>query len=418
VLVESPIVGFAIYTVAFVGVYCINFPWMDPRGQMCTQLVENQGGPPIESKGFEAARKSLEIIGQMRPRLHMAAGWFKTINKMHRYLRRMKKDFAKNTQANESASESGSSPVSSRQLSLREGGIGGGLDEYKLLERTLKEFGNLDDHDVEMADVNFSNKPLDNVYDDNSNSGTTVKSEEGDRSLLSDQAKPDGPWNAINTAPGAGRQTPTSAPTSNGVWRSYEPLTASGPFSTQTHSAPPSTYMQPQVNNFRPIYQPHDAAVPSGVRLPSLTSPSPGTRTASISSQPSAYHHHHASNASNAWAAHNPAYGMQPPPQDYASAPNTRLGGQQPMLNAMHAYPTPGSQVQPMGPPQHITENQQLYDPMAKEAWLTAVNTGLGGDDVAAFIDGGEMEDWASMAASRGFGQGWLSTVWGGGNDV
>jgi hypothetical protein len=28
VLVQTPIVGFAIYTVAFVGVYCINFPWM------------------------------------------------------------------------------------------------------------------------------------------------------------------------------------------------------------------------------------------------------------------------------------------------------------------------------------------------------------------------------------------------------
>jgi hypothetical protein len=88
------------------------------------------------------------------------------------------------------------------------------------------------------------------------------------------------------------------------------------------------------------------------------------------------------------------------------------------MMNAMHAYPTPGSQVQPMGPPQHMAEAQQIYDPIAKEAWLNSVNTGLGGDDVAAFVDGGEMEDWASMAASRGFGQGWLSTVWGGGNGV
>lgn len=413
VLVESPIVGFAIYTVAFVGVYCINFPWMDPKGYMCTQLAENPGGPPIETKGFEAARKALEIIGQMRPRLHMAAGWFKTINKMHRYLRRMKKDFAKNTQANESASESGSSPNSSRQLSLREGGVGGGLDEYKLLERTLKEFGNLDDHDVEMADVQFGNKPLDTVYDDNSNSGTTVKSEEGDRLLHPDPAKPDGPWNAINAAPGAGRQTPTSAPTSNGGWRSYEPLPSAGPMAPQAQSAPPSTYHQPQVNSFRPVYPHHDAAVQPGVGLPSLTSPSPDLRTALTTSQHSpTYNHHHHHHVYSSWNSHSAPYDMQPPPPGYAN------GQPQPLLNSIHAYPTPGSQVQSMGPPQHMAEAQAIYDPLAKEAWLNSLNTGLGGDDVAAFVDGGEMEDWASMAASRGFGQGWLSTVWGGGSGV
>jgi len=407
-LVQTPIVGFAIYTVAFVGVYCINFPWMDPDGYMCTQPTAKPGAPPSESKGFEAARKALEIIGQMRPRLHMADGWFKTINKMHRYLRKMKKDFSKNVQANESASESDGSPTSSRQLSLREGGIGGGLDEYKLLERTLKEFGNLDDHDVEMTDVNFGNKPLDAIYDDNSNSGATVKSEEADRPAQPDQPTPDGPWNAINTAPGAGRQTPTSAPTSNGAWRSYESMPGSLP--AQPQSAPASTYSQPQLSNFRPIYQHQEASIPPSGALPSLTSPD--TRTASTSSQPSpSYNHQH--HVYNSWTPHNANYGMQPPGPNYAIPQNSHAHTP---LNVMHSYPTPNSQLQPMGPPSHIPENQQIYDPMAKESWLNSINTGLGGDDVAAFVDGGEMEDWASMAATRGFAQGWLSTVWGGGN--
>jgi hypothetical protein len=410
VLVQTPIVGFAIYTVAFVGVYCINFPWMDPDGYMCTQPMAKPGGPPSESKGFEAARKALEIIGQMRPRLHMADGWFKTINKMHRYLRRMKKDFSKNVQANESASESDDSPSSSRQLSLREGGIGGGLDEYKLLERTLKEFGNLDDHDVEMADVNFGNKPLDAIYDDNSNSGATVKSEEADRSAQPDQPTPDGPWNAINTTPGAGRQTPTSAPTSNGTWRSYETMPGSHPPQPQSAPAGGSTYSQPQLNNFRPIYHHQDASVPPSGALPSLTSPD--TRTASTSSQasPSFNHQHH---AYNSWTPQNANYNMQPPGPGYAMHQNPHAHTSH---NVMHPYPNSGPQLQPMGPPQHIPESQQIYDPMGKEAWLNSINTGLGGDDVAAFVDGGEMEDWASMAATRGFGQGWLSTVWGGGN--
>jgi hypothetical protein len=181
----------------------------------------------------------------------------------------------------------------------------------------------------------------------------------------------------------------------------------------QGQPAPPSTYKQPQVNSFRPVYPHHDAAAPPGVGLPSLTSPSPDPRTASTTSQHSpTYNHHHHHHVYSTWNSHSTPYGMQPPPPGYANSQP------QPMLNAIHAYPTPGSQVQSMGPPQQMAEPQGLYDPLAKEAWLNSLNTGLGGDDVAAFVDGGEMEDWASMAASRGFGQGWLSTVWGGGNGV
>lgn len=416
-LVETPIMGFAIYTVAFVGVYCINFPWMDSDGFMCTKSVTGPDGKSVplagnDINGFEAARKALEIIGQMAPRLHMANGWFKTINRMHRYLRRMKKDFFKNVQANESTPESGSSPESSRQLSLREGGSGGGLDEYKLLERTLKEFGNLDDQDVEMTDVHHGNKPLDAVYDDNSNSGVTVKSEEGDRPTQPGQPKPDGPWNAINTMLGAGRQTPTSAPASTGgAWRSYDSLPVPPPtHSNAPHSAPPVGYGQTPVSNFRPMYQQPDASIPPAGGLPSLTSPN--SRTATVSSQlsPSYSQQHH---VYNAWTPQNAAYSMQPPPASgYGLPPQPHSTTP---LNPVTAYPTPGSQqAAPMGPPQPISDTQQLYDPIAKEAWLTAVN--IGGDDVAAFVDGDEVGQWAEMAATRGFGQGWLSTVWSGGH--
>jgi hypothetical protein len=52
---------------------------------------------------------------------------------------------------------------------------------------------------------------------------------------------------------------------------------------------------------------------------------------------------------------------------------------------------------------------------MEKEAWLDSIDTRLGGDDFAAFVDGNELAEWASMSANRGYGGGWLSTVWGGG---
>lgn len=59
-------------------------------------------------------------------------------------------------------------------------------------------------------------------------------------------------------------------------------------------------------------------------------------------------------------------------------------------------------------------QQQPVWDPVTKEQWLNSIDTRLGGDDVAAFVDGGEIAEWASMAGANGFGGGWLSTVWGG----
>ncbi|EME78957.1 serine threonine kinase fungal-specific transcription factor [Pseudocercospora fijiensis CIRAD86] len=362
-LVETPIVGFAVYTVAFVGVYCINFPWMDPEGYMGTRPEPNSRpdmtAKPGESKGFEAARKALEMIGMMRTKLRMADGWFKTINRMHKYFRKIKNDYKKNVQAIESSSE-GDSPISTRHLSLREGGLGGGLDEYKLLERTLIDFGNLEDQDVEMTDANRNdpNKPLDAVYDDSS-PGTTVKSEEhGDRlpaATSEPQQKADGgAWSAINAGPGApaapsSRHPSTSTP-SSGQFRSYDS------YPHQQHSQPPQAAIpssqappqpgsyQHQIGGFRPSYS--DRPSPSAGPPPSLTSPASQSATGTTPSQ---------AHPSPPYDRHAPAYGA-------------------------------------------------------------CIDTRLGGDDVAAFVDGGELAEWANMAASQGFGGGWLSAVWQGGH--
>lgn len=416
VLVETPIVGFAIYTVAFVGVYCINFPWMDPDGYMCTSPTPHHGKPATNangaSKGFEAARKSLEMIGGMRPKLHMADGWFKTINRMHKYFRSIRRDYERNVQANESmASDCEGSSISSRQLSLREGGIGGGLEEFRLFERTLLEFGNLEDHDVEMADARPNNKALDALYDDD-NSGDTVKSEEGGEQNAPEEeqaTKSEGPWNAINTAPGAARQTPTATPTTNGTFRSYESYQQ--PTAAYAPNQPPPQYQPPHVNNFRPAYMPPEGpAAPNGVP-PGLTSPN--SRTASSGSHPSpSYDGRHQSYGG--WTPHNPGYGMHPAPQPHHAYTNgnTPQHGLQPStpVNMMHAYPTPGAPMNHGMPPQQPMQEPppQIYDPMAKEAWLNSVSqTGLSGDDVAVFVDGGEIPEWAARNPN-----GWLGQIY------
>lgn len=416
VLVETPIVGFAIYTVAFVGVYCINFPWMDPDGYMCTPLAPHGGKPTAQAngpaKGFEAARKSLEMVGGMRPKLHMADGWFKTINRMHKYFRSIKRDYEKNVRAvNESmASDGEGSSVSSRQLSLREGGNGGGLEEFRLFERTLLEFGNIEEHDVEMADAHPNPKALDGLYDDDN--GSTVKSEEDpQRSAPAEQPpKTDGPWNAINTTPGAPRPASAATPTTNGTFRSYESYQQ--PTAAYAPSQPPTPYQPPHVNNFRPAYMPRDGPPPPSGVPPGLTSPN--ARTASTGSHPSpSYDGRHQSYGS--WTPHNTGYSMHPPQQPHHAYTNGSMPqhGPQPgtPVDMMHAYPTPGAPVNHgMPPQQHMQDHPppQVYDPMAKEAWLNNVNqTGLSGDDVAVFVDGGEMTEWAARNPN-----GWLGQIY------
>lgn len=432
-LVETPIVGFALYTVAFVGVYCINFPWMDPEGYMCTK--HEPGKPdtkPGESKGFEAARKALEMIGTMRSKLHMADGWFKTINRMHKYLRRIKADYKKNTQAMESSSE-GDSPVSTRHLSLREGGIGGGLDEFKLLERTLNDFGNLEDQDIDMTDADRpDSRALDAVYDDSS-AGTTVKSEEpADRPApTSDPAKAEtASWSAINARPGANASrhgsmsAPEAVPTS-AQFRSYEPYaqnhqsqhtpSSQAPHANLPHQHP---HYHHQITNFRPAYS--EGPSPAGPP-PSLTSPASQSATGTTPSQAQSsppYERHHSQGSQHApqgysnWQQPNGAYQLHPPPPNpYVNGAPHHFQGPPPSPYAAYQHQNPPLQaLQQQAPPP--APQHQIWDPITKEAWINSLDTRLGGDDLAAFVDGGEVQDWAMAANQQGFGAGWLTALW------
>lgn len=75
-LVETPMVGFAIYTVAFVGVYAFYFPQMDRHGYMCSPSSDlDEPATPKTSGGQYEARRAIQIIGQMRARLKMAEGY-------------------------------------------------------------------------------------------------------------------------------------------------------------------------------------------------------------------------------------------------------------------------------------------------------------------------------------------------------
>lgn len=375
-MVETPVVGFAMYNVAFVGVYALNFPWMDVDGYMTTPQQPQMAKP---GAGSEAANQAIEMLGQMRKRLHMAQGWSRTIYRLHQYFRRIKKDYNKNVK---DISDDGVRPhagsdshESTRHFSLNELGDAGGADDLRLLERTLQEFAILEDQDVEMDDN----------LDDSASTNTTVKSEEPPDSRTSgppSQAKQDGgPWNAINhTGPTASPQRGASVSTpTNGQFRSYDVYQQPQP---PTPNGQPVRQYQPPLSNFRPSYLSQESPATSGLP-PTQSSPTNGHGDYAWASKPAAQH---------------------ATPATFAST----------YTNGATHQPTAGVQANHSATPQ--TASEHVFDPKAGEAWLTSLPTALGSDDLAAFVDGADLAEWTALVASHGFAPTWLSQLWGGAN--
>jgi hypothetical protein len=294
-----------------------------------------------ENDGAVAARQALATIGMMRRRLKMADGWFRTIDHVHKYFVRIKKDFRRNARAlTENPSQSG--PLG--QLSLREGGYGGGLEEFKMIELTLKEFGSLEDQDMEMTDAPDAAESV---------TSTVVK---GDDHGAHERSPPEGGpvrqdrWNAINNAS-------TGGP-------SIEPVITNG--------------IQPAYNS----------AQIGG--LSASTSPSVSTGQQNTATP----------NHTSPLVSPVPPYGQhQFPPYP----PTQPAHIQQTSMNVpQHPHPPPSVQ-----PPPPMTAEQT-------EAWLQSLETGFGGEDVTAFVEGKDWQDWASgTTGPLGVG-GWLSTIWAG----
>ncbi|KAB2574991.1 hypothetical protein BFW01_g12016 [Lasiodiplodia theobromae] len=304
VLVETPIVGFAAYTAAFTGVYAINFPWMDPHGYMCkgTQSRDPVKSETGDSPGAEAARKALEIISQMRRALHMADGWFRTLKRVHVYYIRIKKDFRRNAKAMASLSPGAESL---RSLTLREGGPGGGLEEYKLLEKSLREFGSLWDEgeDLEMLDAGDEERRPDT-------SSSIPPGEAMDTSNAPDAIRQER-WNAINTVAAAASQQNAA----NGA-------TTYGPGRIPISNPSPEQQKPPQLPGHSPILSPPGSA--------SAASNTPYDRPSGFT--PIQHQQHPHANPADSYGTHQPSYtsasSFSPASQEaWLDSLDTRFGG-------------------------------------------------------------------------------------------
>jgi len=413
-LVETPILGFGLYNVAFVGVYAINFPHMDPDGYMCGRT----GDPEDVAGGHQAARKALEMIGQMRSRLPMANNWFRTIHRVHRYYEKISKDYRVNTQAlRESMHRDGTnSPTLHRQLSLREGGNGGGHESFKLLEKTLKEFGSIEDEEVEIltADRDRRGPPngLDSSDDrpkteprpsDNWTAVNSIRPNEYSREDPNSRAPPQETYYASSSGHGHPRPQPLELLRSCPLAPSNPPSLIS-PGST-TPSLPSASPYQ------RPAYSPNDASSYEQAYQPPAQQPQ---------SQPQPQQYYSAATHHN--SPHHSTY--------HPHQPQSSSSTLQPPLPHPHPHPRPHSQ--PLNDPYprapqplshaHDENAAPNWSQEKHSLWLNSLKKPLGGDDVAAFVDGRSCEEWAQFqtpVVGSGVGRvdvgGWLSEVWGGG---
>lgn len=380
-LVENPLVGFAIYNAAFIGVYGTHFPHMDPDG-----LMGPKPPPPSHDShqpGAAQARKALDILREMRPRLKMGMGWFRTLNRLHSYFSKVKRDYRRYSRNRlDSMSDASDYGPPNGVRPIREGGVGGGLEEFKLLEKLFLDFGTIEDQLPESLDDDGTAVAMPgegmpertaNLSDAGSNA---VKSDVGDtgESAIDNASGRRESWVPINS-PGF------PVPGHEGDRRPSLPLPNSRPMPSQ------SPYSLPSLQQHHPDGPMYTSSPPN---LPSLAvttqSPSQYLTATSNRLQPI-----------NSWLPSRPS--APPPPYSQSLPPiNAAAGGHVPVL------PPPGT-VTGLAPSPPLTSTEGPD--------TSLLSTSLGGDDVLAFLDGCEWAQISLNAPSEvGIPAGWLSTVW------
>ncbi|KAI4867058.1 fungal-specific transcription factor domain-containing protein [Hypoxylon rubiginosum] len=190
-LPQSTIVLFAIWTAAFCGLYAKHFPQMDTERHMLNYDFEDAEQDESVSEVFRRGSVAFayNTLHGMSMCQKLASTYVRLLRQMDKYFDTIKQDYFRfNAKANKAGEVA---------FRVREGGISGGLEEYKPMSKQLKDFGNLQPEDHDNADGSDRSSP--NAIDHRPPSGagafpaSTVNSS-------SKSAQP-GSFTAINRAP-------------------------------------------------------------------------------------------------------------------------------------------------------------------------------------------------------------------------
>ncbi|WEW57745.1 hypothetical protein PRK78_003212 [Emydomyces testavorans] len=413
VLMETPLVGFAIYNAAFMGVYAAHFTHMDQEGYICSKANSTDIVPGLGSQGQAEIRKAIEILGNMRPRLPMAVGWFRTIHRLHTYFVKARQDYKRTAQK----SEASTSNENGRNYPTQDMAFGGSHDELRLLEKILSEMGIAEDQASDTNGVSDEAvAPHVNGTEQTNGSDTAshhVKSEPGDAADTNgdhNDTRRD-TWVPVNSSShGPSREAEKHdstilRPIENDRWPNPPGPPAPPSYSLPSihhHNLPPTSSAPPSFSS---------SGVYSSPAVTSSSSPylPPATRLQAL----------------HPWPTVRPP---PPPPPPYSqSLPALNAAAQQsfamPPLATTQPPPQPASlqlhQHHPRLTPPRLLDGgvSRIMSPFLPPSdlgtsapWMSS----LGGDDVIVFVEGDGVEKWsAGMAAAHaGVQSGWLTTIW------
>ncbi|KKZ60117.1 hypothetical protein EMCG_05142 [[Emmonsia] crescens] len=424
VLMETPLVGFAIYNAAFIGIYAAHFNQMDQEGYVCSKPGSTDVVPGSGCQGQVDVRRAIEILAEMRPRLKMAAGWFRTVHRVHGYFSKARRDFKRSSRQLDMLT-AGAGPENDlrtsngRAYGVRESGYASQFDDLKLLDKVFIDFGNAED---QVAEINGPDEDATTVSANLVERGaasdvgsTAVKSESGDGldshadGVAGTRRESWVPVNSLNSPVHAPPPPPPPPPSSGAEHETS--ISRSRPLEndrwTNLPPPPPPSYPLPSLQP--PHSLPSSAA--SHNPPPSLTSPGSYASSSTPSTTTPSTNPQQLPAPSNRLQPLQPwITSRQPPPPPYSqSLPSINAAAQ----HGFSMPPLPGAPPFRLTPPR-LDAPPRPYsacsgNTSSSPGWMSC----LGGDDILIFIEGGSQDQWpSSITSSQGLTNGWLSTVW------
>ncbi|KAF4632272.1 hypothetical protein G7Y89_g5859 [Cudoniella acicularis] len=257
-LPESPQIGFAIWQAAFVCVYAIHFNHMDTGHYLHSSELEQS--PDFRNRGY--FNITSKLLQDMVSRLRMAKGYQISIQKMHDYFEKVRGEYYRYVSDNVQPSFSG-----------------GGLDQYKKLEKELKEFGSLDnDKTIHSDESDTAEQARSRASTNDIGAGSSVNGEpmQGVESVLAPRPNGTASWAAVNAqnTPDMEERTKYNSQYPYGIPAQYSPNQSNppslGPNSGVPNSGPNSSYT---------LAQPHHSHYHNTVMPPVSTYPSMAQHT-------------------------------------------------------------------------------------------------------------------------------------------
>ncbi|KAJ2896681.1 hypothetical protein MKZ38_005305 [Zalerion maritima] len=133
-LPQSSLAVFSVWSAAFVGIYAYHFPHLDVPRRMLEKFDDNEAGDVTDSGPTAVALQTLRKLSQYNK---IAATYMKHFHRCNQFYQGAKRDFEKAT--TEQVQEDGKP----RLLSIRHGGQGGGLEEWKRDRVDITNYGTI-----------------------------------------------------------------------------------------------------------------------------------------------------------------------------------------------------------------------------------------------------------------------------------